>query len=265
MNKVPDGHFYSPIPDLSYVLKNKDRIFSRGNKMEGIKLCEISQRHLLYSFEKFSKDIKFERYYEPNDTFPIGDAVILQAMIRHFNPKQIIEVGCGMSSAAMLDTREFFNLNTEIFFVEPNPHNLYKIMKPGDKKCVYDCMLQDTEYEDLFGDLKEGDIAFFDSSHVSKVGSEVHDIFFKILPILKPGVIIHFHDVFFPFEYPLGWVEDGIYWNEAYLLRAFLMNNPNYEILYWNNYMGIYNKELVSEILPLCEKHFGASIWLKKN
>ena len=86
-----------------------------------------------------------------------------------------------------------------------------------------------------FEKLEPNDLLFIDSSHISKIGSDLNYLLFEVLPSLKPGVIIHFHDILYPFEYPYEWIEKGIYWNEAYLLKAFLMHNKNYEILLFND------------------------------
>ena len=76
---------------------------------------------------------------------------------------------------------------------------------------------------------------FVDSTHVSKTGSDVNYLFFEIIPRLNPGVIIHLHDIFYPFEYPHKWLKQGMVWNELFLLRSFLQYNDNYEILYFQN------------------------------
>ena len=73
-----------------------------------------------------------------------------------------------------------------------------------------------------FSGLRRGDILFIDSSHVAKIGSDVNHLVFTVLPALQSGVLVHFHDIFFPFEYPQAWLAEGRAWNEAYLLRAFL-------------------------------------------
>ncbi|MCZ8539210.1 hypothetical protein [Psychrobacillus psychrodurans] len=93
----------------------------------------------------------------------------------------------------------------------------------------------------------EGDILFIDSYHVSKIGSDVNYIIFEILPKLKPGVRIHFHDIFYPFEYPEKWIFEGRFWNRAYLLRAFLQYNQDFIIDLWNNYLILEHKEIFGD------------------
>ena len=90
--------------------------------------------------------------------------------------------------------------------------------------------LQDVALEEVIGTLRANDVLFIDSSHVSRVGSDVNRLIFAVLPELPKGVFVHFHDVFYPFEYPQEWVYEGRGWNEAYILRAYLQANPGYKI-----------------------------------
>jgi hypothetical protein len=96
------------------------------------------------------------------------------------------------------------------------------------------------------------------------VGSGVARIFFEILPKLKRGVMVHFHDILWPFEYPKEWFIEGRAWNEAYALRVFLQFNNVFEILYFNSYMGHFYRKRLQEKMPLCLRNTGGSLWLKK-
>ncbi len=108
------------------------------------------------------------------------------------------------------------------------------------------------------------DILFIDSSHVSKTGSDVNHLLFKILPLLNDGVMIHFHDIFFPFEYPQWWAFEGRAWNEAYLLHAFLAHNRAYQIEFFNTYVIDRYRERIAAEFPLFLKNEGGSLWLRK-
>jgi hypothetical protein len=116
-----------------------------------------------------------------------------------------------------------------------------------------------------FDVLMESDVLFVDSSHVVKVGSDVLDLFFRILPRLKSGVYIHFHDIFHPFEYPKEWIINGKAWNEAYLLRAFLQYNDSFEIVFFNTFLEFFHPGRFHRDMPLCMKNPGGSIWLRKR
>jgi hypothetical protein len=91
---------------------------------------------------------------------------------------------------------------------------------------------------EIFCGLEENDILFIDSTHVTKINSDVNKIIFEILPKLQKGVLIHFHDIFWPFEYPQTWIREGMFWNEAYILRAFLEYNNSFEIGRWTHKVG---------------------------
>jgi len=269
----PPGHYYSPIPSQIDIQNNLNFI-TDDNKIQ-FNNININDNELLLLLEKFSlfyKDIPFShekketiRYYYNNQMFCEGDAIILYSFIRHFNPKKIIEVGSGFSSAIFLDTLErFSNQQAEIIFIEPYPERLKLLLKTTDNIVLHQKKLQEINIEE-FLKLEENDILFIDSTHVSKFASDVNYLFFKILPVLKKGVIIHIHDIFFNFEYPANWLQEGRAWNEAYLLKAFLLYNTSFEILMFNSYIGKYYETFMFEKFPLFMKNAGGSIWLKKT
>ncbi len=118
----------------------------------------------------------------------------------------------------------------------------------------------------FFSKLQRNDILFVDSSHVLKTGSDLHFILFEVLPALNPGTLIHFHDIFFPFEYPKEHVlgDRWFSWNEAYALRAFLSYNSDYEIVVWNSCLEALENEFLLAAFPLYARGGSASIWLRK-
>ncbi|MBB1127435.1 class I SAM-dependent methyltransferase, partial [Thiospirillum jenense] len=139
----------------------------------------------------------------------------------------------------MLDTIDsVFSQRPEITFIEPYPDRLLSLLKDGDREQVrlIDKRIQDVPSEVLLA-LESGDLLFIDSSHVVKCDSDLHHLMFEILPRLQPGVFVHFHDVFYPFDYPSEWLTNGWYWNENYFLRAFLSYNTEWRIVFFNTYM----------------------------
>jgi len=191
-------------------------------------------------------------------------------MMRHFKPQRIIEIGSGHSSAIMLDTNEhFFDNKIHCTFIEPFPEErLMQILRESDKLShqIIKEKVQSVKLE-VFQMLNKNDILFIDSTHVSKIGSDVNHLLFEVLPSLKPGVLVHFHDIFYPFELPKHWVlESRYFWNENYILRAFLMNNEKYEIIIFNTYLQKIKPDWFKKEMPECtEKSEGTgSIWLRK-
>lgn len=187
-------------------------------------------------------------------------------MLRHLKPQRVIEIGSGYSSALMLDVNEMFlGHQVEFTFIEPFPKLLKSLVRTSDleQSTLIDKPLHAVGQE-IFGDLRSGDILFVDSTHVSKAGSDVNEIFFEILPSLEGGTYVHIHDIFFPFEYPEEWIRETRAWNENYLVRAFLTNNSNYEIILFNNFLGIHCESALERLLPLAAGNSGGSLWLKK-
>lgn len=273
------GHFYSPIPSIPEVKANADRIFSDSEPL-GVDLNIDKQFNLLQTLKSFRNDLPYDflnakenpdlRYRWVNGCqYRYSDVVFLYSIIRHLRPTKIVEVGSGASSAVMLDVNDlFFDSSIQMTFIEPYPERLFRFLTDVDKSTatVIEKKVQEVPL-DPFLALEENDILFVDSSHVVKVGSDVNHIVFEILPRLRKGVWIHFHDIFFPFELPQHWiVKHKKFWNESYLLRAFLMNNDSYEITLFNTFLQKRFTSWFEEEMPECllgEEPTG-SIWIRK-
>lgn len=269
---VPHGHFYSALPsgeDRAEFIRNR----SYPDTLPAIDVHEQRQLLLLKGFKNYYHECPFPedksdkfRYYFDNQSFAYTDAIILYCMIRHSKPKRIVEIGSGFSSCVMLDTNDYFcDGKIDITFIEPFPGVLRSLItesKTGNDSII-EKKLQDVDIE-IFQSLESGDILFIDSTHVSKLQSDVNRIIFEILPHLKTGVLIHFHDILWPFDYPDIWIKEGKAWNEAYILRAFLEYNKNFEIIYFSSYMASRHASWFHENMPLCLKNTGGNIWLRK-
>jgi predicted O-methyltransferase YrrM len=207
------------------------------------------------------------RYYWDNQVFPIGDAAILRVMIAYAKPKRIIEIGSGFSSGCMLDTLDEMEMKeTRLTFIEPYPDRMMKLLRSGDydRITLIEAPVQSVDLS-AFDQLDQNDILFIDSSHVMKACSDVNFELFEILPRLKPGVIIHFHDIHYPFELAEKWMFESRYsWNEVYGLRAFLMYNKNFKILFFNDLFAIENWDLIASTCAKILGNPGASLWLAK-
>jgi hypothetical protein len=240
----PPGHYYSPLPARCDVEQ------PAHIEIVGIDLRCDQQLALLAKLNAVAPT--GARYDVPdNGWFPPTDAAVYQAMIRLHQPPRVIEVGCGWSTAALFDA----GAAPHVTLIDPHLERLYQLLAPEDlARCdVFESPLQAVPLS-IFRSLGAGDVLFIDSTHVTKCGSDVNRIFFEILPALARGVIIHFHDVFYPFEYPGAWVREGRGWNEAYLLRAFLEYNDTFEIMLWNNML-----QSMGYLAGDC-----GSIWLQK-
>ena len=270
----PPGHFYSPVVSVAEVKADAQRIWPQPSpqQLPGIDLRLDDQVEILRTLAKYHDElptygpqpIDGVRFRTENRMYGLADAGILYAYMRHQQPRRIIEVGSGFSSAVILDTAEhFLDEPPALTFIEPYPDRLHSILRPSDRERV-DIVVQRVQDVNvgLFGELSASDILVIDSSHVVKTGSDVNHLYFEVLPRLAPGVLVHVHDIGFPFEYPLSWVTEGRSWNEAYLLRAVLMFNDVFQIELWNGSLRAHRPEAFAE----CPNFRGGSqIWIRRR
>lgn len=269
----PPGHFYSPIPSLAEVIAEESRIFEVPPSIPGIDLRGLEQVELVDNLIPHCDDHPFSeepdpslRYHFANPFFSFGDGLMLHGLLRHLAPRQLIEVGSGHSSALILDTNEHYLGNRiQTTFIEPHPERLNELLRTGDREVatIIAARAQEADLE-LFNRLEAGDVLFIDSSHVCKVGSDVNLLILHVLPRLARGVVVHFHDIFYPFEYPKSWLLEGRFWTEAYLLRAFLSMNPGFRILLWNSYLAHFHSAAIAAKMPLWSRNPGGSIWIER-
>ncbi len=273
--KWQPGHPLSPIPDLNEIRQQADIIWHEtGKEIPGIYTHEKQQLNLLESFIPYidtfpafpeTKQKNF-RYFTSNGSYGIGDAFFLYSMMRHFKPQRIIEVGSGFSSALMLDINDrFFNNHITFTFIDPSPERLLSALTLADKEktCIIAKQVQKVSL-DVFKQLKKNDILFIDSSHVSKIGSDVNYLFFDVLPQLAPGVLVHIHDVCWGFEYPKEWVlHEQRFWSEQYLLRGLLMYNHVFRIILFSSFLFRFHKAWFNQHIPALLHNPGGCLWFQ--
>lgn len=266
------GHYYSPIPSVREVSKHEELFDCSVDIIPGVELQYKRQMQFLEECRQYYSRLPFKetgdkdhRYYFENGMYSYADGIFYYFMLRSLHPRRVIEIGSGFSSALLMDVNEtFFSSEIQMCFIEPYTKRLKTLLRKSDKVRILEKKLQDVDLK-IFESLKSGDILFIDSTHVVKTGSDVNYIFSRILPVLQEGVYIHFHDVFYPFEYPKEWIMTGRAWNEDYMLRSFLQYNHSFEIVLWNHYLVSKNPEWFAEHMPLCLKNSGGSIWIKKT
>lgn len=225
---------------------------------EQLALAEL----LAPKWHEFSQS--WSRFTNPtNGVFELADAAVYYSILTKFRPKHIVEVGSGFSSAIALDVRDHELHDLNVTFIDPNPARLYSLLNENDhtKITLHADLVQNVPSE-LFDALEKNDILFIDSTHVIGKGSDVNWLFFQVLPRLRPGVIVHLHDIFFPFEYPDAWANWPF--NEIYLLRAFLSYNDMFQIIFFNSWFWREHNDIVSRFLPEGVRAKPGSIWLQK-
>lgn len=273
-NPYPIGHYHSPIPSLDDVRADEARIFRVPDSIPGIDLRPDAQLAWLDRLAAIAADCPYGedqpddlRYSFDNELFGEGDALVQWSMLQALRPAHYLEIGSGYSSAVAMDVNErALDFAMRCTYIEPDISRLRALCKPDDHQYadVLEDLVQRVPLE-TFDILADGDVLFIDSSHVGRIGGDVNHLFFEVLPRLAPGVVVHVHDIFYPFEYPKAWVYGGRAWNEAYLLRAFLTFNDAFEILYFNDWIAKLHPEALAEKMPRALNNTGGSIWLRRT
>jgi hypothetical protein len=268
----PHGHFYSPLPSQ----KDVALAFSRPEHeapFSGISFNETEQFALFWEIVRYKDDFPFRetpnagrRYQLANSSYSPYDAFCLFGIMRRLQPRRVIEVGCGHTSAAILDLNDLlFKGRLELTFIDPDLAEFRRRLLPGEevRSTLIEKPVQDVP-NDVFSSLEANDILFLDTSHVSKVGSDVNHLLFNVLPALKPGVWVHIHDICADLDYPRHFFERGRAWNEVYLLRAFLMYNPTFEVMFSSAFLYNNRFDFIQEQLPMFAEGGGSQMWLRK-
>lgn len=242
---VPPGHFYSPLTTRA----DAEHALARTAALPGIDLDADAQLALARTF---TWEVPSGRYHDAV-MFGAPDAAIYADILRIERPRRVVEVGSGFSSAVALDTHD-----AEYVFIEPYPDRLRSILRPDDHVSIREEPVQRTPTSVL----TECDLLFVDSTHVVKAGSDVQRLVLEVLPALRPGTLVHFHDCFWPFEYPEAWLRERRDWNELYLLHAFLVHNSEWQIVLFADWLFQRHPEVVPErwrgLRP-------GSLWLRRR
>jgi len=229
---ITRAHFYSPIPTVGEL---KPEVFSRTNDCPGIDFDAPGQLDRLAYVSG-----KYLRAYTPRQNSGLAqvDAFVLYAFIREKKPKNMIEVGSGESTMiALAAIRKNAEEGFACKFTAIEPYPKAYLQKIEDR----DFLLIAKKVQDVdMSVFLETDILFIDSSHVSKIDSDVNYEILNIVPRLKVGAMVHWHDIMIPAEYPRAWIESTTqFWNESYIVHAFMLHNRAFAIRWASKYMQL--------------------------
>jgi hypothetical protein len=199
------------------------------------------------------------------DWFPGLDAIALHCLLAENNPERYLEVGSGMSTRIARRAIRDHGLRTRILSVDPCPR--VEIDAICDE--VVRAPFEDVDVG-IVDQLGDGDILFVDGSHRCFMNSDVTAVFLDFIPRLRPGVLVHIHDIFLPRDYPPGWVDR--FYSEQYLLAvALLAEGPHLEIVLPNAFVA-FDDELRRILEPIWqEPHMagvnadGGSFWIRRS
>jgi len=231
------NHYYSPVPDINELRKRRST-WARESLLAGIQVdLDVQCHNLITICRPFENEFRGNHPYRAavaegwGQGFGYIEAQALHGVVRHFKPRRIVEVGAGVSTYCMLKAVQLTEKETgnlcEITCIEPFPS---PEVQQAEVKLIPTAV--QSVPEQLFQQLGTGDLLFIDSSHVVKTGSDVVFLILEVLPKLKPGVLIHFHDIFLPYDYRPEILDSFFDWQETSLLQAFLIGNSRIEILF---------------------------------
>ena len=255
--------YYWPIPDRRSLT---DDLWSRRSELPGVDLNEAAQLRLLDEIASAWGP----EFASIGRGFGEVDAQVLYGIVRKYKPGRVIEIGSGNSThvtaqALLRNASEQPGRPPADFTaIEPHPAADIRAGFPGLTRLL-EKRVQDVPLE-TFGELRENDVLFIDSSHVLAIGSDVQYEFLEIIPRLRPGVLVHVHDIFLPAEYPKRWVVDGRFWDEQYILRAFLAFNHSFEVLWAGHWMHLTHPDRLRAAFSTYDpaKAAPGSFWMRR-
>lgn len=278
---VVPNHYYTPVADI-HRLRETQASWARRAPMHGIDTEPSSQLSWLrQNVAPFENEYRGNHIYLEGTASGYGpgygyiEAQCLHGVIRSLKPKRTIEVGSGVSTNIMLSAMEANAAEGhlgEITCVEPYPSDFLKA-NSGIKLISSPVEQLDPS---IFDVLEAGDFLFIDSTHAIKPGGDVVYLYLEVLPRLKSGILVHIHDIYFPYLHQRNLLTSLFQWEESVLLAALLTNNPKLSIvtclsqLHYDDPEGL--KSVFPEYVPEPGKdglsadesdgHFPASIYL---
>jgi predicted O-methyltransferase YrrM len=272
---VTQVHYYQPIPDTRGLSLS---LWNRVSDLPGLDMREEQQKQLLseivagfedeYTAIPTGASSQEFQYYRENAAFEAVDAEMLFGLIRLLKPRRMYEIGSGFSTLLAADAlrrNRADGYSCRFIAIEPYPSEALQARLPSDVE-LWRVPVQEVSLDE-FESLCENDILFIDSSHVCKIGSDVQFEFLEVLPRIRPGVVVHIHDIFMPVEYPKQWVLDWHrFWNEQYLLQTFLSFNSVFEVLWAGQWMHINHPDLLTKAFPSYRADRSpVSLWFRRT
>jgi len=276
---VTPVHYFEPIPDtraLPETLWGDPERFARGvdfrlaDQLRRLREFRASFGAEYNAFPRQPPAEGFE-YYSDQRSFYAVDAEVLYCMIRRYRPRRVLEIGSGISSrvaasALATNRREHAGEPGRLICVEPYPDE-HLLRGQAEGRLELRATPVQEEPLETFEELRAGDILFIDSTHVARIGGDVEFLFLMVMPRLRPGVLVHVHDVFLPAEFRRDWVLEGkLFWNEQYLLHAFLQCNREWEVLWAASCLHRRHPDALREAFPVYDPaaHWPTSFWMRR-
>ena len=281
LNIVKRADYYSTLPVLDELRENRKR-WDRPSALAGLDVDVATMtKRLGVLAEQWEEEFRgvtgdylenTRRGFGPG--YPQFDARTLYYFLREHKPRRYLEVGSGLSTyyASLAAERNGADGSPlHLTCIEPYPFGALRSLPGFD---LVEGFVQDTPL-DVFESLESGDVLFIDSSHALKIDSDVAYLFLEVLPRVKPGVLVHIHDVPFPYNVPYPadtWLFGErwpVYWNEAMIVQTFLAFNSSFEVLLSTPMIRHHDEaflvERFSDYVPLADDpNPPSSLWIQR-
>jgi hypothetical protein len=290
---IHPAHYYAPVPNIIELERTTD-LWAKPSAMSGIHIDLDEQiDNLRRVCTPFQEEFRGNPYYwhATKQPFRSGrsrffgylEAQVLHAVVRHYKPARLIEIGGGVPTyctfqAMSMNARDT-GVNGHITCIEPDPTDMVRnINENAENFELIARPIQDVPLE-YFKQLNVNDIVFIDSNHAVRSGSELNYTVLEILPIIPKGVLVHFHDIYLPYDYDRDVLRTFMHPNETALVAAFLSCNTRYKILFAMSMLHYQHQQEMQGVLPEYQpesdwrgmrvgeydqaKHFPSSLWLR--
>ena len=256
--------YYEPLFDFRHM-----RAVREPRVLPGLDLNVAAQLALLSSFTDVEGPARVTEaatlQFEQNPNFWSGDAELWFHVINHFKPQRIIEIGSGFSTRMACRAISHVKSSDSAYRCEQiciEPFEMPWLEHLGVK--VVRRKVEEVDLS-IFASLAKDDILFIDSSHMIRPQGDVLLEILRIVPGLQHGVIVHLHDIFTPRDYPEEWIREPRFWNEQYLLEAFMTENNAWEVLLAANQLKHDHYDLLkAKCLWLTEDREPGSFYIRK-
>lgn len=263
------NHFYWPLNDLKFLRENP-QLWANPKLPTGVDWGLDGQVELAQRLARYAGELADVREGPPERSgefiwapgFSGMDAYAYYGLVRDLRPARVVEVGVGSSSLLLRRAVAANGETCEVTLIDPFPPRHVVEQLPEGWQAI-PSMVQHVDME-VFSGLEAGDLLFYDGSHCVRTGSDVNWMFFEVLPRLAPGVWIHVHDMSWPMDYWPHWIfDEGLSWNEQYLVQAFLMHNAAYRVRLGAVMLNHYKFGELEKLFPSSTRG-ATSLWLEK-
>lgn len=250
-------HYYSAQPSTRELEASRSR-WARASELPGIDApLEAQVETLRRICGPWQEETRGNGVYREAARHGFGpgygyiEAQALHAVVRHFAPRRVVEVGSGVSTVclrhALARNAAAGGEPARLTCVEPFPTPALRAIEGLE---LLEQPVQELDPGAFFAELGENDLLFIDSSHTVKPGSDVNFLVLEVLPRLRPGVVVHVHDIYLPYDHSPFALKTFFHWSETSLLRAFLTHNPRARVLFCQSQLHCARPEALAEVHP---------------